>query len=110
MDGDIETYNELAKILLLYAPRNSAVIKLKFVIEFDVEKNETGAERFYFDCVDENGNEDWFVINDVGIPSKIGDLCMELRKKMIENSQGKWSALNFVVDISKNRFTADFDY
>lgn len=31
-------------------------------------------------------------------------------KKMVENGQGKWNTLNFVVDINKNRFVAGFDY
>jgi hypothetical protein len=53
-------------------------IKFKFLIEFDVEGDETGSERFYFDCVDENSNEDWFVINDVDVPFRIGHLCLEL--------------------------------
>jgi hypothetical protein len=109
MKNDIQIYNELAAILYAHAPRDSAIIKLKFVIEVE-ENSGAGVERFYFDYIDTQGYENWFDIGVVGVPSKIGDLCLELREFMIKKEQGKWCAFNFFIDVGGKKFEANFDY
>jgi len=69
-----------------------------------------GVERFYFDCIDCKGYENWFDIDVVGMSSKIGDLCLELCEFMIRKKQGKWCAFNFFINVEGKKFEANFDY
>jgi hypothetical protein len=46
MKNDIQIYNNLAAILYVHAPEDSAIIKLKFVIE--VEENSGGGGEILF--------------------------------------------------------------
>lgn len=87
MKNDIQIYNDLAAIIYAHAPKYSAITKLKFVIELEENSGSGSVERFYFDYIDSEGNENWFGIDVVGVPSKIGDLCLELGEFMIRKKQ-----------------------
>jgi len=108
--SDIDIYNELAQILIAYAPVSAGMIILKFVIKVEQTVEESGMYRFYFDYINQNGVENWFDIDEVGVPSKIADLCLELREMMEQGAQSGWTILSFEIDVGKGKFSADFKY
>ncbi|MDY0978491.1 hypothetical protein SOM61_26370 [Massilia sp. CFBP9012] len=110
MKTDIDIYNELARMLIEQAPSEAVIIKLKFVVKIELSVDESGMNEFFFDYIDEAGEENWFGINDGRIVSKIGNLCLMLREKMKEGGQGVWSVLDFAVNLRGNNFSADFGY
>ena len=107
---DIEIYNELAKTLLENAPVEAVIVKMRFVVQVDMSLEEDGFYKFYFDYVNNNGEEQWFGIDKTGVPSVLTELSLELRKEMIEGEQGKWKEFVFSINIKEEKFSADFSY
>lgn len=110
MSEDSEIYNEMAKILVAFAPKDAVLVKYKLVIECDVDDPEGGVFRTYFDFINQLEEENWFDIESFEHRMRLGDLAFSLRDVMTRNGQEKWTTMTFSVNLIKKSFETNFEY
>lgn len=110
MKNDQEIYEELAKLLIPYAPSDACAIKYTLIIYPDEQGGDYGYSQYSFDYVDGAGEEKWYVVNETWVISKLNELGLDLRKTIKEISGDLWHSMEFVIDMRERRFKVNFDY
>jgi hypothetical protein len=110
MKNDQEIYEELAKLLIPHAPAEASIIKYKMIIYPNESGGDYGYSQYFFNYVNVAGEEKCYMIDETSVVDKLSDLGLELRNSIAAVSGDRWSAMEFIIDMSKRRFEVNFDY
>ena len=110
MRSDREIYTDIAKILIAYGPAGSREIKYGFWVIAEDDCEEGGAYSYEFDYIGEEGEQKWFIVENVAVRMELCDLCFELRNFMNSKAGNRWREIRLTLDAKELRFSSDFRY
>lgn len=110
MSRDQEIYEELAGILIKWAPLDAKVVKFRFVVHPFDDGKDAGYYEYLFDYVNSSGEETWYSLKDDPAVDRLSMLSVELRKAIRGISGDLWHSMEFNVDLVEGKFKVNFDY
>lgn len=110
MSRDQEIYEELAEILIQWAPLDAKVVQFRFVVHPFDDGKDAGYYEYLFDYVNSVGVESWYSLKDDAAVDRLSALSVELRQTICRMSGDLWHSMRFDVDLVSGRFKVNFDY